>query len=104
MAAADAASAGISYFETVTGFQFWDASTWSWGQTAGFVGLVAFAYEFLGWVVPLLFSRASKIDVRGKHHDALDVKDLVRRHPQRRDLGCTAPVVCILRRDIRIRA
>lgn len=68
----------VSYFEEVTGFKFWDASSWSLAQAVVFVTGVACAFEFLGRIVPLIFETRRKIEMRGKHHDALDVKDLVR--------------------------
>lgn len=70
--------ASPSYFEEVTGFRFWDASSWSVQQAMVFVLGVACAFEFLGRIVPTLFGASRKIEMRGRHHDVLDWKDLVR--------------------------
>lgn len=83
--------AETSYFEEVTGFKFWDASSWSVQQAVVFVTGVAFAFEFLGKVVPLAFGVSKRIEARGRHHDELDWKDLVRKEPLSVSLRLASP-------------
>ena len=73
---------GVSQVESVLGMRFWDASSWSLPQAASFVGVVMLSFVFLEWVVPLLFSGAPRIEARGKHHDKLDLKDVVCGRPE----------------------
>jgi sterol desaturase/sphingolipid hydroxylase (fatty acid hydroxylase superfamily) len=71
--AANASTSGGPAWDT--GATLHDYKTWTWTQRIVFSTVVLVGYDLLHRVVPMIFSGASHLPVKGKHLDQLSNKD-----------------------------